>query len=386
MAQAEGDLIETDKPVDPDLEVTGLQKHLDGGCPVLFNNVKGKPNHRVLTNLFGDINVINKMFGWKDDVERTRKLAYALSHPLKPVEIPQSVAPCQEHVIKNPKDVNEHMVAIRHTTYEPELTVGSGIRCVTGAVVRWRLRPRLQPHELPLGQCRHLPDLARLAHVAGGQQALQGERAGADHHVLRRAAGLHAARRRRLRLCHPADGLRRDRHRRRRAGLADPAGQGAHRRRHGDRRLRAGAGRLCQSARPPLRDQGVRGRRRSGPLPFPSGMGGLHGQGLQGADLPRHRGDHAQAARRSRSSSRSACTRSTITTSTPRCARSAIYRAVQPAAARHHPGRGDPLLDDRLGRLPSSRSRSATRSTRAGSATSSPPSCRARRACGSPSR
>src|SRR5262245_9022198 len=130
--KSQGDLIETDKPVNPDLEVTGLQKHLDGGCPVLFNNVKGKPHHRVLTNLFGDINVINKMFGWKDDVERTRKLAYALSHPLKPVEILQSEAPCQEHVIKNPKDVNEHMVAIRHTTYEPELTVGSGIRCVTG--------------------------------------------------------------------------------------------------------------------------------------------------------------------------------------------------------------------------------------------------------------
>ena len=85
----QGDLIETDKEVDPDLQVTGLQKHLDGGCPVIFNNVKGKPNHRVLTNLFGDMKVINKMFGWKDDAERVKKLAYALSHPLKPVEIPQ---------------------------------------------------------------------------------------------------------------------------------------------------------------------------------------------------------------------------------------------------------------------------------------------------------
>src|SRR5258706_8804307 len=93
--RAQGDLIETDKPVDPDLEVTGLQKHMDGGCPVLFNNVKGKPNHRVLTNLFGDIKVINKMFGWKNDAERVKKLAYALSHPLKPVEIPQGEAPCQ---------------------------------------------------------------------------------------------------------------------------------------------------------------------------------------------------------------------------------------------------------------------------------------------------
>src|SRR6202140_2036039 len=79
----QGDLIETDKTVDPDLEVTGLQKHMDGGCPVLFNNVKGKPNHRVITNLFGDMNVINKMFGWKNDIERTRKIAQAFRKPLK---------------------------------------------------------------------------------------------------------------------------------------------------------------------------------------------------------------------------------------------------------------------------------------------------------------
>src|SRR5215204_5551791 len=130
--RAQGDLIESDKQVDPDLEVTGLQKHLDGGCPALFHNVKGKPDHRVVTNLFGNMNVINKMFGWKDDVERTRKLAYALSHPLNPVEIAQSDAPCQEHVIEKPDDVNRYMVPIRHTTYEPEATVGSGIRCVTG--------------------------------------------------------------------------------------------------------------------------------------------------------------------------------------------------------------------------------------------------------------
>src|SRR5256885_16388360 len=110
--KSQGDLIEPDKPVDPDLEVTGLQKHLDGGCPVLFNNVKGKPNHRVVTNLFGDINVINKMFGWKDDVERTRKLAHALSHPLESVEIAQGGAPCQELVVEKPRDVNEYMVPI----------------------------------------------------------------------------------------------------------------------------------------------------------------------------------------------------------------------------------------------------------------------------------
>ena len=128
----EGDLIDTDTEVDPDLEIVGLQKHLDGSCPILFENVKDKPNHRVITNLFGDIKVINKMFGWTDDTDRTRKLAHALSHPLKPVEISQDEAPSQHTIIVQPDDVNEHMVPIRHTEYEPELTVGSGIRVVAG--------------------------------------------------------------------------------------------------------------------------------------------------------------------------------------------------------------------------------------------------------------
>ena len=165
----QGDLIETEKEVDPDLEVTGLQKHMDGGCPVLFNNVKGKPGHRVITNLFGDMNVINKMFGWKDDVERTHRIAAAFRKPLKPVIISQSEAPVQEHVVLDPKDVNEFMVPIRHTS----LREGADRRLRHPLhqlrPVRWRHRPRLQPHEFPLGQCRHVPDFARLPHVAGGE-------------------------------------------------------------------------------------------------------------------------------------------------------------------------------------------------------------------------
>src|SRR5262245_58823324 len=107
-----GDLIETQKEVDPDLEVTGLQKHMDGGCPVRFHNVKDNPRHRVITTRFGDMNVINKMFGWKDDVERTRHIAAALRKPLKPEIIAQADAPVQQHVVLDPKDVNEYMVPI----------------------------------------------------------------------------------------------------------------------------------------------------------------------------------------------------------------------------------------------------------------------------------
>src|SRR5205823_1872391 len=95
---------------------------------------KGKPNHRLLTNLFGNIEVMNRMFGWASDRERTVKLAAALNRPLPPVEIAQSQAPCQEVVIPGPANVNDYLVAIRHTELEKELTIGSGIRCITGQV------------------------------------------------------------------------------------------------------------------------------------------------------------------------------------------------------------------------------------------------------------
>ncbi len=130
--KSEGDLVESDKEVNPDLEITSIQKQLDGGCPILFNNVKDKPNHRVVTNLFGDMNVINKMFGWKDDKDRTEKLVHAISHQISPVVVSQKEAPAQETVIEKPVDVNEYMVPIRHTELEPELTVGSGNRLVSG--------------------------------------------------------------------------------------------------------------------------------------------------------------------------------------------------------------------------------------------------------------
>ena len=81
---------------------------MDGGCPVLFNNVKGKPNHRVVTNLFGDMQAINRMFGWESDKDRTIKLAKAINKPIKAEEIDQKDAPCQEVVIENPKDVNPY--------------------------------------------------------------------------------------------------------------------------------------------------------------------------------------------------------------------------------------------------------------------------------------
>ena len=129
---AEGDVIDTDKEVDPDLGITGLQKHLDGGPVMMFNNVKGMPHTRAITNLFSDIGIIDKIFGFENQIERTRKLAYAIDHPIKPREVSADEAPCMEEVITDDLDVNKYITAIRHTMLESELTIGSGISCVVG--------------------------------------------------------------------------------------------------------------------------------------------------------------------------------------------------------------------------------------------------------------
>src|SRR2546428_5780567 len=76
---SQGDLLKTEVEVDPDLEITGLQKHLDGGPVLLFNHVKGKPHARAITNLFSDLNVIDKMFGFDGPTDRTKKIAHAMT-------------------------------------------------------------------------------------------------------------------------------------------------------------------------------------------------------------------------------------------------------------------------------------------------------------------
>src|SRR5258705_407817 len=102
----EGLLLETDVEVNPDLELTGIQKGLDGSYPILFNTVKGYPHVRTVTNLFANYGIMERMFGWDDATDRTRKLAYSLTHPIKPVEISQREAPCQQEVLTDAADLD----------------------------------------------------------------------------------------------------------------------------------------------------------------------------------------------------------------------------------------------------------------------------------------
>lgn len=127
-----GYLLESDKEVNPDLEIVALQKHFDSGPPMLFNNVKGYPHLRAITNLFANEKIINRMFGWADSTKRTRALSQALKHPIPPVEVGHNEAPVQEYVITDDLNVNKWVLAIRHTPLEDEFTIGSGQTIVVG--------------------------------------------------------------------------------------------------------------------------------------------------------------------------------------------------------------------------------------------------------------
>ncbi|HEU5287601.1 MAG TPA: UbiD family decarboxylase, partial [Candidatus Limnocylindria bacterium] len=129
---AEGLLMETDTEVSGDLQLTGLQKHFDGSYPILFNRVKGYPHVRAITNFFANMDIVDRMFGWEDRTERTRKLAHALTHPIPNEIVKQADAPVMEEVITDDLDVNKYIFPIRHTHLESEITIGSGNSVVVG--------------------------------------------------------------------------------------------------------------------------------------------------------------------------------------------------------------------------------------------------------------
>jgi 4-hydroxy-3-polyprenylbenzoate decarboxylase len=128
----EGLLMETDTPVSGDLELTGLQKHFDGSYPILFNNVKGYPHVRAITNFFANMDIVDRMFGWENRTHRTQALAHALTHPIPSQIVSRDQAPVQQEVITDDLDVNKYIFPIRHTHLESEITIGSGNSVVVG--------------------------------------------------------------------------------------------------------------------------------------------------------------------------------------------------------------------------------------------------------------
>lgn len=120
----EGLVLETDREVNPKLEMTAIQKLLDGSPPIIFNKVKGYANARLATNVMGSDKIIARMFGAKDRKELKFKIHDSILQPIPPKIVDK--APCQEVVIDKNIDVWPVIPMIQHTPTDPGRTLGAG--------------------------------------------------------------------------------------------------------------------------------------------------------------------------------------------------------------------------------------------------------------------
>ena len=130
LKQEEGELLISDVEIDPCLEMTGIQKLMEAGPTLLFENVKGYPNARLLTNLFASDKRVAKLLDLDSPKQIKFKVADAINHPIPPRVV--ETAPCQEVVITENIDVWPIVPMIQHTPSDPGPTLGGGNTLVTG--------------------------------------------------------------------------------------------------------------------------------------------------------------------------------------------------------------------------------------------------------------
>lgn len=102
-----GQLIETNEPVDPHAELSGVYRHVGAGGTVMrptnigpamvFNTIKGHENARVVIGLLASRERVGLMLGTKPD-RLGFLLNEAVKHPIEPVTVSKDKAKCQEVV------------------------------------------------------------------------------------------------------------------------------------------------------------------------------------------------------------------------------------------------------------------------------------------------
>ena len=102
-----GELVETDTPVEPNAQLSGVYRYVGAGGTVmrptrtgpamLFKNVKGHPDAQVVIGVLASRNRVAKLFGVAPE-----RLGYTLlesvNNPIDPVVVSKDKAVCQEVV------------------------------------------------------------------------------------------------------------------------------------------------------------------------------------------------------------------------------------------------------------------------------------------------
>ncbi|MCD8361831.1 MAG: UbiD family decarboxylase [Lachnospiraceae bacterium] len=133
-----GQLLETDVEADPMAEISGVYRHVGAGGTVMrptqegpamiFHNVKGHPDAKVLIGLLASRRRVGALLGC-DPKKLGFLLKDSVTHPVAPIEIPQEQAKCQEivHLATDPDfDVRKLVPAPTNTEEDagPYITLG----------------------------------------------------------------------------------------------------------------------------------------------------------------------------------------------------------------------------------------------------------------------
>ena len=177
-----GELLTTDRLVDPYLEIAAIYKLIGAGTParpptrlgpaMLFENVKGS-SMPVVAGVLAGRERTARLLGSTVKLLPAALLA-ALEHPVAPVTIPGGDAPCQEVVLRPPFDLRSVLPALTLTALDagPYLTLGllraedpeTGESDVTIHRLCVQGPDRLSVYFVP---GRHIDQFRRKAEVAG---------------------------------------------------------------------------------------------------------------------------------------------------------------------------------------------------------------------------
>lgn len=123
------DVQHVEKEVDVIYEIAGIQKALDEGPVLCFDNIKGYPKFRNTANFFSRRDRLADIFD--ADVDNLKfKFVDAIKKQL-PNKIVED-APCQEVVITDNIDVLSYLPIIKHTARDAGRILGSGIQLLYG--------------------------------------------------------------------------------------------------------------------------------------------------------------------------------------------------------------------------------------------------------------
>ncbi len=120
----EGELARVSQPVSPILEIAGIEKALENGPALLFENIEGYPGVRDAGNIFARKERLARIFGAEKPGQVKFQCVEALRHPLPPREV--KAAPCQEVVVTQNIDVMATLPILLHTEKDGGRIMGGG--------------------------------------------------------------------------------------------------------------------------------------------------------------------------------------------------------------------------------------------------------------------